>query len=198
MTPHRRQPIVLVADDDPDTRELYRAYFDTNGYRTAEARTGSQTIVAAMDLVPDVLLADYMLPDIDGVQVARRLKRDPRTSGIHILIVTGYPTPDIAQHAASAGVERVLLKPCLPQAIMREVSRVVTRRAVPQAAFATDPTAVSGRVREEFAELPGLALTAEQARLVFDLAPHTVEPILQGLVAEGFLSRTPAGAYRRA
>ena len=198
MTSQRRQPIVLVADDDPDTRELYRAYFDTNGYRTAEAGTGSQTIVAAMDLVPDVLLADYMLPDIDGVQVAGRLKRDPRTSGIHILLVTGYPTPDIAQHAAAAGVERVLLKPCLPQAVMREVSRLVTRPAASRAKFAADPIALSARVREEFTALPGLALTAEQARLVFGLARETVEPILQGLVAEGFLSRTAAGAYRRA
>lgn len=204
MTSLRRQPIVLVTDDDPDTRELYRAYFDTNGYRTAEARNGSQAIVAATELVPDVLLADYVLPDIDGMTIARRLKQDPRTSGIHIFIVTGYATADITQHAASAGVERVLLKPCLPQAVMREVARAIAK---PAAAIAKpmasdkvplfDALAGATRVRQEFATLPGLALTAEQARLVFDLDRDAVEPILQSLVAEGFLSRTPMGAYRR-
>lgn len=195
--PLRRQPIVLVADDDPDTRELYRACFDTSGYRTAEARNGSQTIVAAMELVPDVLLADYVLPDIDGVAIARRLKQDPRTSAIHILIVTGYATSDMAQHAASAGVERVLLKPCLPQAVMREVARVVARPCPPTTIAATEALAAAARVRQEFADLPGLALTAEQARLVFDLDREAVEPILRSLVAEGFLARTPMGAYRR-
>lgn len=192
-----RQPIVLVSDDDPDTRELYRACFDTCGYRTAEARNGSQTIVAAMELVPDVLLADYVLPDIDGVTIARRLKQDRRTSGIHILIVTGYARPEILQQAASAGVERVLLKPCLPQAVMREVARAMAKPAVPPKIPPAGAVAGATRVRQEFAALPGLALTAEQARLVFDLERDAVEPILQALVAEGFLSRTPMGAYRR-
>lgn len=197
MSSLRRQPIVLVTDDDPDTRELYRAYFDTSGYRTAEARNGSQAIVAATELVPDVLLADYVLPDIDGVTIARRLKQDPRTSGIHILIVTGYATTDMSQHAASAGVERVLLKPCLPHAVMREVARVIAKPPVPPKMPLPDSLGGATRVRQEFASLPGLALTAEQARLVFDLDRDTVEPILQSLVAEGFLSRTPMGAYRR-
>lgn len=196
MSPSR-QPTVLVADDDQDTRELYRACLDTSGYRTAEASSGSQTIVAATALVPDVLLADYVLPDIDGVTIARHLKRDRRTSGIHILIVTGYATPDISERAASAGVARVLLKPCLPQAVMREVSRLIARPALLRTLVPSDPTAGAARVRQEFGALPGLALTAEQARLVFDLDRDTVEPILQSLVSEGFLMRTALGAYRR-
>lgn len=197
MSDVRRQPTVLVTDDDPDTRELYRACFDTSGYRTAEARNGSQAIVAAVELLPDVLLADYVLPDIDGVTIARRLKQDPRTSGIHILIVTGYATTDMSQHAASAGVERVLLKPCLPQTVMREVARVMAKPPAPPRVPPVDPLGGAMRVRQEFAALPGLALTAEQARLVCDLERDTVEPILQSLVAEGFLARTPMGAYRR-
>jgi two-component system, sensor histidine kinase len=127
----RPDPIVLVADDDRDTRELYRACFDTNGYRTAEAGTGSQAIAAAVEIVPAVLLTDYVLPDIDGVTIARRLRADPRTAGIRILMVTGYPNPELERYAAAAGIERVFLKPCLPQTVMREVSRVLGRRARP-------------------------------------------------------------------
>jgi CheY-like chemotaxis protein len=188
---------VLVADDDRDTRELYRACFDTNGYRTAEAGTGSQAIVSAVEIVPDVLLTDYVLPDVDGVTIARRLKADGRTASIRILMVTGYANPALQQQAAAAGIDRVLLKPCLPQAVMREVSRTLARPVPPRpAATSMPPAEAAVRVRHEFGALPGLALTAEQARLVFDLDRDMCERILGALVAEGFLARTPQGAYR--
>jgi CheY-like chemotaxis protein len=202
----RADPIVLVADDDRDTRELYRACFDTNGYRTAEAGTGSQAIVAAVEIVPDVLLTDYVLPDIDGVTIARRLRADARTAGIRILMITGYANAELERHASAAGVDRVFLKPCLPQTIMREVSRVIGRRPgtgfqpvrspAPLNPAQPDGHAVS-RVRGEFAALPGLSLTTEQARLVFDLDREMCERVLDALVVEGFLSRTPQGAFRR-
>jgi len=199
VTTARRDPFVLVADDDRDTRELYRACFDTVGYRTAEAGTGSQAIASAVEIVPDVLLTDYVLPDVDGVTIARRLKADARTAGIRILMVTGYANPEMERRAAAAGIERVLLKPCLPQAVMREVSRVIARPAVRRRPFA--PQAIdapaAARVRDEFAALPGLSLTAEQARLVFDLDPEMCRAVLNALVAEGFLSQTPHGAFKR-
>lgn len=127
MISDRRQPLVLVVDDDLDTRELYRACFDTNGYRTAEAGTGAQAIASAVEALPDLLLTDYVLPDIDGLEIAERLKADPRTARIRIIMVTGYATPDLNRRAQTIGIERVLLKPCLPQAVMREVGRALAR-----------------------------------------------------------------------
>jgi CheY-like chemotaxis protein len=202
----RPDPIVLVADDDQDTRELYRACFDTNGYRTAEAGTGSQAIVAAVEIVPDVLLTDYVLPDIDGVTIARRLRDDVRTAAICILMITGYANTELERAAAAAGIDRVFLKPCLPQTIMREVSRAMARPRRPVirpvgGTFAPAAPHVQGhavtRVRDEFAALPGLSLTTEQARLVFDLDRDTTERVLDTLVTEGFLSRTPRGTFTR-
>jgi CheY-like chemotaxis protein len=206
MIAARPDPIVLVADDDRDTRELYRACFDTNGYRTAEAGTGSQAIVAAVEIVPDVLLTDYVLPDIDGVTIARRLRGDARTAGIRILMITGYANAELERHATAAGVDRVFLKPCLPQTIMREVSRAIGRSHRPfSSVVAPETRAVAprpdgqavSRVRDEFAALPGLSLTTEQARLVFELDHDMCERVLDALVAEGFLARTPQGAFRK-
>jgi two-component system, cell cycle response regulator DivK len=195
----RPVPIILVADDDRDTRELYRACFDTTGYQTAEAETGSQAIVTAVELVPDILLIDYVLPDVNGLTVAARLKRDPRTAGIHVLLVTGYGTAAVTARAAAVGIERVLLKPCLPDTVMREVRRALHRQTAAPAPFEAAATraAAIARVRSEFGGLPGLALTAEQARLVFGLPRETAEGILQGLVAEGFLARTRNGSFTR-
>jgi CheY-like chemotaxis protein len=127
VTPDPGRRFVLIADDDRDTRELYRACFDMSGYRTAEAMTGSEALASAVEIVPDLLLTDYVLPDVDGLSIARRLKGDARTAGICILMVTGYATPDLQRLAVSAGIERVLLKPCLPEAVLREVARALSR-----------------------------------------------------------------------
>ena len=201
MIPGRRDPFVLVADDDRDTRELYRACFDTVGYHTAEAESGSQAIAVAVEIVPDVLLTDYVMPDVDGVTIARRLKADARTAAIRVLLVTGYANPDLERRAAAAGIERVFMKPCLPQVVMREVSRVIARRAPRPAMPVPGPRAADGsaavRIRAEFSALPGLALTAEQARLVFDVDRELCDGILDALVSAGLLERTSRGTFTR-
>ena len=124
-----RAPSILVVDDDRDTRELYRACFDLSGFVTAEAATGSQALETARRLVPDVLLTDLILPDIDGFEVTGRLKRDPGTAAIRVIVLTGYGITDFQQKASSIGVARALLKPCLPDAMLREVHRALQFQA---------------------------------------------------------------------
>jgi DNA-binding response OmpR family regulator len=165
--------------------------------------------VAAVEIGPDVLLTDYVLPDVDGLIIAQRLKADPRTAGICILMVTGYATPDLERRALEAGIDRVLLKPCLPQMVMREVTRALARAhrkdkrpaplvsALPSKSLESAGPVAATRVRDEFAALPGLSLTAEQVRVVFNLDREMCDRILHALVAEGFLSRTPHGTYTR-
>lgn len=120
-----RPPVIVVADDDRDIRELYRACFDMSGFRTAEASTGEEAIRTAQRLVPDVLLTDLMLPDIDGLTVARRLKEDAATAAVKIILLTGFGLDNFERRAADAGVFRALLKPCLPEVMLREVKRVI-------------------------------------------------------------------------
>jgi two-component system, cell cycle response regulator DivK len=129
----RRQPVIVVADDDRDTRELYRACFEISGYRTAEAGTGAEALAMTVRLNADVLLTDLVFPDIDGLTVARQLRRIALTSGVRVILVTGYGSDDLARRALEAGVERALLKPCLPDAMLREVRRALRRGPVPTA-----------------------------------------------------------------
>ena len=126
----RTAPVIVVADDDRDIRELYRACFDLSGFVTAEASTGAEAIATAERLVPDVLVTDLILPDIDGLEVTRHLKGQEITAGIHVILLTGYSRESLQQTAAAAGVARALLKPCLPDAMLREVWRVLRRLPV--------------------------------------------------------------------
>lgn len=128
----RRSPLILVVDDDRDTRELYRACFDVSGYCTAEAANGEAALEAAHRLLPELILTDLMLPDIDGLAVTARLKRDARTSGVRVIVLTGYIGDDLEKMAADAGAELALLKPCLPEAMLREVQRALKRDATTQ------------------------------------------------------------------
>ena len=125
-----RSPLVLVTDDDRDTRELYRACFDLSGYRTAEAETGAEAIALTERLLPDVLLTDLVLPDLDGCAVAARVKRDERTAGVCVFLVTGHASEGLTQRAVDVGIARVLLKPCPPRTMLREIQRVLDRRTV--------------------------------------------------------------------
>jgi two-component system, cell cycle response regulator DivK len=127
----RRVPVIVVADDDRDTRELYRACFDMSGFVTAEASTGAEAIRAAERLKPDVLLTDLVFPDIDGLTVARRLKAQPSTADIRVILLTGAAIEDLQRKAVEAGALRALLKPCLPDVMLREVRRAL--RGLPDA-----------------------------------------------------------------
>jgi CheY-like chemotaxis protein len=118
----------MVVDDDRDTRELYRACFDLNGWTTAEAATGEEALALAARLLPDIVLTDLMLPDIDGLTIAARLKGDARTSSVAVILLTGYGCTDLERRATDAGIERALWKPCLPQTMLREIRRALRKQ----------------------------------------------------------------------
>lgn len=122
-------PSILIADDDRDIRELYRACFDLSGFTTAEASTGHAAIAAAQRLLPDLLLTDLVLPDIDGLAVARRLRRQDDTARIRIILMSGFDLDPFQRDAQDAGVCRTVLKPCLPESMLREVRRALRRSA---------------------------------------------------------------------
>ncbi len=79
---------ILVVEDDPDVMAFIRAGLAFKEYETLEAENGRQAVEAAKAHVPDLILLDLMLPDIDGLEVCRQLKADEKTKAIPILILT--------------------------------------------------------------------------------------------------------------
>lgn len=109
-------PLVLLVEDDPAGRMLYADWLADAGFRVDQAHNGLQALERAFDLVPDAILTDLNIPGIDGYELTRRLKSDPRTSGIPILAITGYaPFAQDPDRADRAGCDAVLPKPCGPE-----------------------------------------------------------------------------------
>ncbi len=119
------QPLVLVVDDYQDAREMYVEYLAFSGFRVAEAQNGLEALEKAFDLRPDIILMDLSLPGMDGWEATRRLKADERTKGIPIVALTGHALAGHSEGARQAGCDSFVTKPCLPDALVVEVRRVL-------------------------------------------------------------------------
>jgi two-component system cell cycle response regulator DivK len=84
-------PLVLIVDDNDRNRKLARDVLHLAGFRTLEAVTAAEGVALASEHLPDVILMDLRLPDLDGTEAARMLRAEPRTSRIPVLAVTALP-----------------------------------------------------------------------------------------------------------
>jgi len=126
--PDARPPLVLVVEDYQDAREMYAAYLQFSGYRVAEATDGVEAIAKSIELLPDIILMDLALPKMDGWEATRRLKSDERTKDIPIVALTGHALAGFAEGARVAGCDAFVTKPCLPDALVAEIQRMLASR----------------------------------------------------------------------
>jgi CheY-like chemotaxis protein len=123
---------VLLVEDDRAGRQVYVEWLTHAGFQVEQAHNGLQALERALELVPDIVVTDLNIPGIDGYELTRRLKRDPRTSHVPVVAVTGYAAfaADPAR-AQRAGCDVVLEKPCSPEDLettIRTFSAGATRR----------------------------------------------------------------------
>jgi CheY-like chemotaxis protein len=123
--------LVLVVEDYQDAREMYGAYLQFSGYRVAEATNGLEAIEKTLELMPDIILMDLALPKMDGWEATRRLKLDDRTKHIPIVALTGHALAGHAEGARLAGCDAFVTKPCLPDALVAEIERMLAARGHP-------------------------------------------------------------------
>jgi CheY-like chemotaxis protein len=128
METSKTPPLVLVVEDYQDAREMYSAYLAFSGYRVAEATNGAEAIEKTLELMPDIILMDLALPLIDGWEATRRLKQDERTRHIPIVALTGHALRTHSDGAREAGCDAFVTKPCLPDALVAEVEKMLASR----------------------------------------------------------------------
>lgn len=116
---------VLLVEDDADSREIYGTMLRHQGYEVLTAESGPDGLEAASEHLPDAVVLDLGLPEMDGVEVARRLRADPRTAGICILVLTVHGQPGDRADAQEAGCDRYIVKPADPAGVGEEIGRML-------------------------------------------------------------------------
>jgi CheY-like chemotaxis protein len=122
--------LVLVVDDSPDARTLYKEYLELCGFDVETAADGEQAVAAARATAPAIILMDLAMPGVDGWEAIRRLRADPLTFDIPIVALSGYALGEDGERARLAGADICLAKPCLPSQVGRVISAVLLRRNV--------------------------------------------------------------------
>lgn len=112
---------ILVVEDQEDNRRILRDLLASAGFDTVEAVTGEEGVRLAGEHVPDLILMDIQLPDIDGYEATRRIKSDPALSGIPIIAVTSYALSGDEEKAMEAGCNGYVAKPFSPRALLQKV-----------------------------------------------------------------------------
>ncbi len=103
--------LIMIVDDEPLNVKVLTAKLSSEKYEITAALNGHEALQKAVVELPDLILLDIMMPDMDGYEVARRLKRDPRTDSIPIIMVTALDGTDDKVKALEAGAEEFLNKP---------------------------------------------------------------------------------------
>ena len=121
------RPRVLLVDDYPDAREMYGQYLDCCGFEVIEAANGMEALQRAAESAPDIILMDVSLPVMDGWEATRRLKADRRTAHIPVVALTGHALAGMSEGAKAVGCDAFVIKPCLPDALVTEIRKVLDR-----------------------------------------------------------------------
>jgi two-component system, cell cycle response regulator DivK len=119
-------PLILLADDFEDSRELYRAYFEFKGYRMVAAADGIEALQRAREERPSVVLLDVRMPGMSGTDVMQELKQDLRFSGVPIVALTAHALPAERDAFLAKGFDAVVTKPCLPEDLIQVIERLLS------------------------------------------------------------------------
>ena len=119
----REVPLVLIVDDNEKNRKLAREVLRAAGLRTLEAAGGNEAIALAAKCRPDVILLDLRLPDMDGTDVARRLRSRAATGRIPVVALSASPNLGGSDRLLAAGFDGYLQKPIDVRAFPEQVRR---------------------------------------------------------------------------
>ena len=153
---------ILIVDDEPAIREMVGFALERAGFRWLEAADAAAAQVVIADQRPDLVLLDWMLPDLSGIHLARRLKREELTAGLPIIMLTARGEEEDRIRGLEVGADDYVTKPFSPRELMARI-KAVLRRSAPGGA-------------ESAVECAGLSLDAVGHRVSAGGAPVELGP----------------------
>ncbi|NCC51234.1 MAG: response regulator [Spartobacteria bacterium] len=120
---------ILIVEDEGDIQELVAYNLGRDGYQTRVVSTGEEAFTAAVNMKPDAILLDLMLPGVDGLEVCRRLKGSVETQHIPVLMMTAKGEESDIVVGLELGADDYITKPFSPKVLMARLKAVLRRKA---------------------------------------------------------------------
>src|SRR5438477_6413430 len=120
-----RGPLVLVVDDDDQVRELVRVNLELEGYAVREAANAEEGLAAVAEDVPDLILLDVMMPQVDGWEMLRRVQEQHGIGAIPVVMFSGKVNEESAQEATARGAQGFVGKPFDPQQLIEHAKQLL-------------------------------------------------------------------------
>ena len=116
---------ILLVEDDSDLREVVRITLEKPTLHILEAQDGTTALSLAKQVIPHLILLDWMMPGMDGLEVLEALRSDPETSGIHIIMLTARDQKEDIDRGLAAGADAYLVKPFSPLVLLKAVDEAL-------------------------------------------------------------------------
>ena len=119
---------ILIVDDDPRILEMFTTMLSAHQYETEVASSGFEAGAKVMKFKPGLIILDLIMPEISGFEVCRLIKKDPDTSHIKILAITGYDTEENRDRIMEAGADGYLAKPVVMDTLLQHVENLLNNK----------------------------------------------------------------------
>jgi DNA-binding response OmpR family regulator len=116
---------ILVVDDDPVIQKLLAVNFEMEGYRVVTAGDGEEALACISAEHPDVVVLDVMMPKVDGIEVVRRMKADPATAPVPVLLLSARAQAKDVAEGLDAGADGYMTKPFDPVDLLERVASLL-------------------------------------------------------------------------
>jgi pilus assembly protein CpaE len=179
---------VLVIDDDPNTLRLLGYMLERGGFQVRQAGDGEDGLAKAFEQPPDLIVLDVMMPGLNGYQVCERLRGDPRTAHVPVIILTARAQRIDEQTALESGADLYMSKPVTPDELVARVGELISRpRDVSPPAAAK---ILAGRIISVFSLRGGVGVTSLAANVAVALAQQYQDtvPLIDLSLAAGHLA----------
>jgi two-component system, OmpR family, alkaline phosphatase synthesis response regulator PhoP len=176
---------ILIADDEKDILELLEYALEKEGYEVFKAKDGEETLQKAIDKLPNIVLLDIMMPKMDGIEVCRHLRRDPRFDETIVIILTARGEEYSEVAGFEAGADDYVTKPVKLRALIQRLEALQRRGPKPASEILVVPPLTIDREKYSL-ELNGeeIKLPRKEFELLFLLATNANKVVTRDRIFE--------------
>ena len=118
---------ILIADDNENIREALTYLLEDEGYKLALARDGADALKKVREFLPDILFLDIMMPEMNGYEVCRAIKNDPKLRNTYVIMLTAKGQVAEQERGKEVGADEYIVKPFSPMEILSKIKNILDK-----------------------------------------------------------------------